>query len=204
MSIRHSFAATSILFLLTIGPAATLDPNIRITQYGHTAWRLQDGALDSAPNAITQTADGYVWIGIGSGLLKFDGVHFTSWAPPAGKTLANSAIYSLRGSSDGTLWIGTGSGLLSWKNNTLQDKLRGRINSILEDHKGRIWAARSRVSNSNGGLCQVVGERPGCVGGDDRMKLPYAGVVAEDVHGNLWIGSADQLMKWKEGSFEPY
>jgi|SRR6516164_11013013 ligand-binding sensor domain-containing protein len=111
MSIQHSFAATSILILLTIGPAAALDPNIRITQYGHTAWRLQDGVFDSAPNAITQTADGYVWIGTGSGLLKFDGVHFTSWAPQAGRTLSNSAIYSLLGSSDGTLWIGTGAAL---------------------------------------------------------------------------------------------
>ncbi len=204
MSIRHSFAATSIPILLTIGPAAALDPNIRITQYGHTAWRLQDGAFDSAPNAITQTADGYLWIGTGSGLLRFDGVHFTSWVPPNGKTLANSAVYSLRGSSDGTLWIGTGAGLLSWKGDTLHDNIRGRINSILEDHKGRIWATRSRVPDSSGGLCQIVGERPGCVGGDDRMRLPYAGTVVEDQNGTLWIGSSNQLMEWKEGSFEPY
>src|SRR5579871_5103832 len=138
MSIERSLGATSLLILLTTLPAAALDPNIRITQYGHTAWRLQEGAFDSARNAITQPADGYLWIGTGSGLLRFDGVHFTSWVPPNGKTLANSAVYSLRGSSDGTLWIGTGSGLLSWKNDTLQDNIRGRINSILEDHKGRI------------------------------------------------------------------
>ena len=204
MTIQHSFAATSILMLLTIVPAAALDPNIRITQYGHTAWRLQDGAFDSAPNAITQTADGYVWIGTGSGLLRFDGVHFTSWAPLTRKMLANSAVYSLRGSADGTLWIGTGAGLLSWRNDNLRDHIRGRINSILEDQKGRIWAARSRASSSGGGLCQVAGERPICVGSDDRMKLPYAGPLAEDLNGNLWIGSANQLMQWKEGSFKPY
>jgi signal transduction histidine kinase/streptogramin lyase len=56
----------------------------------------------------------------------------------------------------------------------------------------------------NGGLCLVVGEQPRCIGGDDRMRLPYAGVLSEDGRGNLWIGSANQLMEWKHGSFETF
>ena len=108
----------------------------------------------------------------------------------------------MRGSSDGTLWIGTARGLVSWKNNDLREHLQHRINAIVEDHKGRIWVARGRVSE--GGLCQVTGERPGCFGADDRMKLPTAGVLAEDVHGNLWVGGGIRLLRWHDGSFEPY
>src|SRR5580704_7998716 len=134
------------LVLLSIAnPASALDPNLRITQYRHAAWRLQEGAFASAPNAIAQTKDGYIWLGTGSGLVKYDGVRFSPWSPPAAGNLSGAIIYSLTASSDGTLWIGTSMGLASWKNGQLQEHVRGRINSILEDRKGRIWAARSRV-----------------------------------------------------------
>lgn len=204
MRTRKTIAAASITFVLTALPATALDPNTRITQYRHTSWRVQEGAFESAPNAIAQTMDGYIWIGTNSGLVKYDGVHFTPWSPPASKGAGISAIYSLLASSDGTLWIGDSNHLLSWKNNILEARIPGRINAILEDRKGRIWVARSRVVNSSGGLCQVAGESPRCVGGDHPMDLPYAGTLSEDMHGNLWIGSSNQLMKWNDGSFESF
>jgi signal transduction histidine kinase/ligand-binding sensor domain-containing protein len=197
-------AAAWFALVLANRSATALDPNTRITQYRHNAWRVQEGAFESAPNAITQTADGYLWIGTDSGLVKYDGVRFLPWASPPGTSASISAIYSLRGSSDGTLWIGDATGLLSWKDGTLQKHVGGRINSILEDRKGRIWVARSRPPDLSGGLCQVVGERPRCIGGDDRMRLPYAALLSEDRHGNLWIGSANQLMEWNDGSFETF
>ena len=39
------------------------DPTSYISQYGHSAWRLQDGYFGGTPTAITQTADGYIWAG---------------------------------------------------------------------------------------------------------------------------------------------
>ena len=65
MSLRMSIAATAINSCGALGLQLALDPKARITQYRHTAWRVQDGAFESAPNAITQTADGYIWIGTG-------------------------------------------------------------------------------------------------------------------------------------------
>ena len=139
------------LVLLSIAnPASALDPNLRITQYRHAAWRLQDGAFASAPNAVAQTADGYIWIGTGSGLVKYDGARFSPWSPPAARNLSGAIIYSMHASSDGTLWIGTAPDSSSWKNGQLQEHVAGRINSILEDRKGRIWIARSRVPDSKG------------------------------------------------------
>jgi signal transduction histidine kinase/ligand-binding sensor domain-containing protein len=204
MRYMRSGVIPGLVLLSIANPASALDPNLRITQYRHAAWRLQEGAFASAPNAIAQTKDGYIWLGTGSGLVKYDGVRFSPWSPPAAGNLSGAIIYSLTASSDGTLWIGTSMGLASWKNGQLQEHVRGRINSILEDRKGRIWAARSRVPDPDGGLCQVVGEHPGCIGGDDRMQLPYAGALAEDPQGNLWIGGADQLMRWRDGSFKTY
>ena len=65
---------------LWLFPQARLIPTGRISQYAHSAWRMQDGPFGSAPNTITQTTDGYVWIGTMSGISRFDGVRFVSWA----------------------------------------------------------------------------------------------------------------------------
>ena len=42
------------LFLLTVAtqPAHALDPTRRISQYGHTAWRLRDGFLGARPRRL--------------------------------------------------------------------------------------------------------------------------------------------------------
>jgi len=200
MRIRSAIPIAWITFAFSTSPASALDPNFRITQYRHTAWRVQEGAFESAPNAITQTADGFIWIGTNSELLRHDGVGFVPWKPPDGRRDIG-AVYSLLGSSDGTLWIGTANGLFSWKNNHLKEHVSYRINSILEDRDHRIWVARSRVPDSSGGLCQVVGDRPECMGADAQMRLPYAGSLAQDTQGNLWIGSSNQLMRWNKDGF---
>src|SRR5260370_40845825 len=62
-------------------PANAQDPNRHISQYGHTVWRVQDGAIEPA-GEITHTADGYLWLGSSNGLLRFHGVTFVPFAPP--------------------------------------------------------------------------------------------------------------------------
>jgi hypothetical protein len=52
-----------------------LDPSRHISQYGQKVSRVQDGAIDPA-GEITQTADGYPWLGTSNGLSRFDGVRF--------------------------------------------------------------------------------------------------------------------------------
>ncbi len=213
MTARTWITAATIIVLLVPRPASALDPKRRITQYRHSAWRVQEGAVESSPNAITQTADGYIWIGTDSGLVRFDGVRFQRWMPRQNNGPFNSAVVSLLGASDGTLWIGTDTGLLSWKNDRLEQHVSGRIGAILEDHQQRIWVARSRMMRArdlgipsalSGGLCQVVGDHPGCIGGDDRLQIFSADALSNDAEGNLWVGAPNQLVRWRDGSFETY
>jgi signal transduction histidine kinase/streptogramin lyase len=49
-----------------------------------------------------------------------------------------------------------------------------------------------------------VGDHPGCIRGDDRTPLLTADALSEDVEGNLWIGGSNQLMRWRDSSFETY
>jgi ligand-binding sensor domain-containing protein len=139
-----------LLSLLTASSAWAVDPSLHISQYAHTAWRIQDGVFSGAPNTVTQTADGYLWIGTQAGLLRFDGVRFIPWTPPDGKRLPSSNVISLWGARDGSLWIGMEGGLSHWDNRDLATYLiePTRINSIIEDRSGTVWFVRSRGSES--------------------------------------------------------
>lgn len=184
---------------LILPSAQGLDPTRAISQYAHTAWRNRDGYFASAPNAITQTKDGYIWIGTAAGLVRFDGVRFTSWAPPkGGPALPSAEITPLLASGDGGLWIGTARGLARWYNGTLisYTDAPGHINSILEDQGGSVWITRSRISDGTGPLCEVVGSKMRCYGRSDGIPEPSAESLAIDSSGNFWIGGEGALTRW--------
>jgi signal transduction histidine kinase/ligand-binding sensor domain-containing protein len=193
--------AVCLTLLLATCSARAVDPNMRISQYGHTAWRIQDGVFSGAPNAIAQTTDGYIWIGTQDGLVRFDGVRFVSWAPRKGKFLSNG-IFSLLAGTDGSLWVGTSTHLAHLQNGSLTDYLNalGRINSIVQAHDGRIWITRSRVHDDGGPLCEVTDVLLRCHGKAEGITSAYAAPLAEDSEGSLWMGSSSLLIRWRAGS----
>ncbi|WP_433970951.1 two-component regulator propeller domain-containing protein [Tunturiibacter lichenicola] len=190
------------LSLVAFPRALALDPDRRISQYAHTAWRVRDGVFAGAPTSITQTTDGYVWIGTLGGLLRFDGVRFVRWTPPTGEHLPTTVI-SLLGAADGSLWIGTAAGLAQWKNGNLLNfpETAGRVNSIYEDREGTIWMVRSRTRA--GAVCKVTLSVAKCYAPEDGVP-PYAGTLTGDNSGYLWIGTSTALVRWKPGSSTSY
>src|SRR5271156_70612 len=107
--------------VLLSAAANALDSDRQLSQYAHTAWRIQDGALPGPPEAFAQTTDGYLWIGTYDGLVRYDGARFTDWIGANGKRLRDSRIHALLGARDGSLWIGTANGLARWKDGILQN-----------------------------------------------------------------------------------
>jgi PAS domain S-box-containing protein len=202
-----SSLTTSLLILFCIllacPSALAVDPDRRISQFAHTAWRVRDGVFAGAPTAITQTKDGYVWIGTQGGLLRFDGVRFVRWTPPTGKILPSMAVISLLGSADGSLWIGTALGLAQWKSEKLSNfpETAGRVNSIFEDRDGTIWMARSRTRA--GAVCKVTASVARCYAPKEGVPA-YAGTLIGDNFGYLWIGASTALVRWKPGSSTSY
>ena len=73
----------TLLFLIaaaTAAPAASAqEPGQTLSQLYHTAWTVREGA-PAAVEALTQTADGFLWLGSGTGLTRFDGVRFELYA----------------------------------------------------------------------------------------------------------------------------
>ena len=182
-----------------------LDSNRRISQYAHTAWRLQDGYLDGSPNAITQTSDGYIWIGTQNGLFRFDGVRFVPWIAPTGSKLSFPSINTLAPADDGGLWIGTKQGLAYWRGDRLINYLpAGLINQIVSDGKHNVWIARSQFVDSDGPVCRVTVENLECYGASAGLAVSHAGPLAIDALGNMWVGSTDEMTRWSTGSSQTY
>ena len=204
LNVPRSFPVSFLLCFLAVSSVWAVDPSRHISQYAHTAWRIADGVFNGSPFAVTQTTDGYLWIGTRTGLLRFDGIRFVPWTSPDGKYLPSSDISSLLGARDGSLWIGMEGGLSHWDNQHLTNYLLKpeRINSIIEDRNGAGWFVRSRVSDAaEGGLCQIIGTGMRCYGKADGMAGSdgYSSLV-EDTLGNLWIGNDTAVVRWKPGS----
>lgn len=191
------------LLLVALPRALALNPDRRISQYAHSAWRVRDGTFAGAPSSIAQTTDGYVWIGTLAGIVRFDGVRFVPFVPPAGQHLPNPAVISLLGATDGSLWIGTASGLAQWKNGELVTfpEIAHRVNSIYEDRDGTIWIARSRTYD--GGVCKVAVSVATCYTPNDGVP-PNAQVLIGNNLGFFLIEHSTGIVRWKPGSSTSY
>jgi signal transduction histidine kinase/ligand-binding sensor domain-containing protein len=194
-----------VVWILT-GTAWALDPHRHITQFGHSAWRTQDGFINRSI-AITQTADGYVWIATHDGLVRFDGVKFTPWSPLPGESLPSPGFGALLGARDGSLWIGTPGGLSHLKdghlfNYTTTARSPG-ISAIVQDRAGTIWVTRYRVNDGLGPLCRVAGERLFCYGKNDGLVSTFALGLAAQPDGTLWFACA-MVCRFAAGAFTSY
>jgi len=199
----RSFCLFTVFSLLPLVRTHALDPSLHISQYGHTAWRIQDGFFNGAPTAIAQTADGYLWVGTADGLFRFDGARFVPFADPAGQNdLQSAEISALLGARDGSLWIGAGYRFYRWKDQVLTRYSTGEdqfVDSIVESAHGVIWLTRERYSDMKGPLCRVQGQGLHCYSQNDGIPFVNASSLIEDSTGSLWIGDDDRLVRWRPG-----
>ena len=82
-----------------------LDPNRLMSQFVREQWTTETGFTGGAVNAITQTADGYLWIGSDKGLVRFDGFAFTPVTFTSVAAASNVPILQLLTDGSGTLWV---------------------------------------------------------------------------------------------------
>jgi signal transduction histidine kinase/ligand-binding sensor domain-containing protein len=204
-ALRH-LVIVLVFFLPSLRSTLALDPTRQISQYRHSAWRVEDGDFNGSPVVMTQTLDGYLWIGTGTGLIRFDGVRFVPWAPPAGERMLDPRVFSLLGARDGSLWIGTGFSVSHWKNGRLTNypELSGRIEAMVEDEEGSIWLARTHMPDKRGPVCRIRNEQLSCFAGDQAIPFPNALQLATHGHDELWIGGYSELSLWKPGSGHVY
>src|SRR5450432_3126386 len=106
MKATRSYVCSVLLSLLGQTALFALDPHRTVTQYTRAVWTEAQGLPQDYIRAITQSTDGYLWLGTNEGLTRFDGYEFVTFSKAGGQLPSNSITALVAGNS-GSLWIGT-------------------------------------------------------------------------------------------------
>jgi ligand-binding sensor domain-containing protein len=172
--------------------AFALDPQKSITQFAHTVWTEKDGAPADIV-AITQTSDGYLWLGTWTGLFSFDGVRFTRFEPQAGEHLPAQSIRRLLATRDGSLWIVFFSG-------TVSRLLHGHVTSYSEREGLPATFALAECKNGSliAGTAKGLSRFKNGAWTDVTKVLNFPGKQARlvyfDRENRLWIVTEDRIV----------
>ena len=109
-------------------------------------WETADGLPQSTVTSITQTRDGYLWVGTLNGLACFDGNRFQIFDSLNMPGLRSNHITALLADPEGGLWIGTAEGgasrLFQGESiayTTVEGLAHNQVRSLGMSGDGRIW-----------------------------------------------------------------
>ena len=83
--------------------AVTIDPTEAFREYSHQIWQAENGLSEDSIQAISQSADGLLWLGTERGLVRFDGLRFKVFShqnvPRTRRQLHSSSLFGRRRNS---------------------------------------------------------------------------------------------------------
>ncbi|USX27015.1 histidine kinase [Oxalobacteraceae bacterium OTU3CINTB1] len=151
----------------------------------HTSWSARDGAPESIIS-MTQTSDGWLWLGGAGGLYRFDGMQFEQFVP-VNDALPPKYVSIVNAAPDGGLWIGYRAGGVSYLRQGVirsygePDGLPERaVWGLEQDGGGRMWAATAL------GLFYLEGGRWHKADGAWQVAGGGYKTLMRDRHGVLW------------------
>lgn len=186
-----------VLSLLVMsGPAQAADRTTNSTaRYNVRVWQTDEGLPHNSVHAVTQTPDGYLWVGTREGLARFDGARFVPLEDAAAPELKHAWITALGVSRDGSLWIASESnGVTRLKDGrftrfTAADGLPGdQIQCFLESRDGSLWLGGDR------GLSRFEAGRFTRITGSELLNNNSVKALYEDARGILRVATVKGLV----------
>lgn len=110
---------------------------------------VTEGLSDLVVNALYKDSLGYMWIGTGKALDRFDGVHVKQYQIP-GADEKLKRVYAIAELPGNEIWMGNGLGLwrVSRKNDSLEliapETIQGPVYSLLYDGKGILYIGTNK------------------------------------------------------------
>ncbi len=180
--------------------AVALDPHKALTQYSISIWTQQQGLPQDTISAITQTSDGYLWLGTDEGLARFDGYEFTIFSRDHGDLPSNS-VTALAAGRDGSLWIGSRSGITRYHDQRFRTYTRkdglvdDLVSAVFVDHAGILWIV------AGGNLSRFDGSTFTNFIRDRDLPLTSVRAVTEDSHHDIFVSGNNSVVKLDGGKF---
>ena len=169
-----------------------LDPGKSMSQYIHDYWKRDEGFLGGTIHAISQSADGYLWIGTERGLVRFDGIDFTLIQRPIAGAPALGPVIGLMADAEKNLWVRLdGPRLLLYRDGHFEDAFArfgltfGGISAMSTDNQGKLLLTTSgnRTLRYDDGRFKTVG---------DTDAVPASALsLAQTADGSVWLGTRD-------------
>jgi ligand-binding sensor domain-containing protein len=105
--IQTLLSCTLAVLLAQFAARGSEGPVLRLDNYSARVWGLREGLPQGRVQVVTQTDDGYLWIGTSGGLARFDGNRLISYKRENTPDFVDDSILSLFPAKAGFLWIGT-------------------------------------------------------------------------------------------------
>ncbi len=192
---RMAAALCAVCLCAQRAHAAASDWNVHV-------WQPNDAAPNTNIVGMSQTHDGYLWVGSTNGLARFDGVKFEQaplkqfWDDPI-------RIGALCQTHDGALVMAMSSGSVirfhfGSSPEVIRELPKMTPASIVEDKTGAIW-----VGYREGSVCRIYQGKITPFSATD--GLPEKGSdcsLCEDFAGQIWCSRGNQAGVFRDGHFE--
>jgi ligand-binding sensor domain-containing protein/signal transduction histidine kinase len=195
----RAWLVTILFLLIPTQNALALDPAKSLSQLKYKSWQTRDGFPQNYVRSIAQTREGYIWLSTESGLVRFDGVRFTTLENSALGRYGAGALYVSR---NGSLWIaGSTSKYFRMRDEKFETfrvsdlEYKDPLAPIVEDKDGTLYIGSlvGLFVVKNNKVSQFT-ERDGLP--DKSVKSIY---ISED--GTIWIGTKRGLCQLLNGRF---
>src|SRR6266404_2644940 len=205
---REKLSFITLLIVMTLVAVCAEGPTTLAqggpTRYLHDVWTTENGLPQNDVTQLIQTRDGYIWLGTNGGLVRFDGIRFTTFDAGNTPELRSNRILALAEDRDSTLWIGTQNGGLTsyrqgkFKNYSTKDGLPDEsVFSIEADPQGNLWL-------SPGGLLRLTDGRFTLYTTRDGLPSNGSGNIRAAPDGSIWFRSGDFIVHFHDGRFERF
>ncbi len=158
-------------------------------------YSIELGLSESVAHSLVQDERGYIWVGTGYGLNRFDGFQFRQFYVEDG--LAHNRVNALYEDKEGTIWVGTESGISVLHSDSLITPRsvvglnQYSILDIFQDHEDNYW-----FGTDGNGVWRLDGAGQ-LVSIDEQLGLPVERVraIRQSEDGAIWIASREGLVK---------
>jgi len=188
------------LFFLLIG----LIPNSGFTQTGtpfFSTLSMRDGLPTNIISSITQDQYGFLWIGTGNGLARYDGYKFKIFQRSKSVQSLSSNEINVVVAADDHVWIGTWEGLCKVNIRSLEVSridlgIKSPVRTLLPGKNNMLW-----IGTANGLIQYSIDNGKYQLYNDVNSQLSHNMVrsIFEETNGNLWVGTYDGLNVLKKG-----